>query len=71
MPHYYDPATGEMCFANALEAMRNGKRVRRKAWGNGPWLSYVMLEQLAYINVTSKDIIAKDWIELYDDSTTD
>lgn len=70
MPHFYDAATGEMCFGTALEAMRNGKRVRRKTWGNGPWVSYVMLEYLPYTNLTSQDIIAKDWVEIYDDPTT-
>lgn len=70
MPHFYDAATGEMCFGTALEAMRNGKRVRRKTWGNNTWVSYVMLEYLPYTNLTSQDIIAKDWVEIYDDPTT-
>jgi hypothetical protein len=66
---FYDAATGEMCFGVALESLRNGKRVRRKAWEHGWFISYVMLEIAPMTNLTSKDIIAKDWVELYDDPT--
>ena len=68
---FYDPATGEMCFGVALEALRNGKRVRRKSWGAGWFISYVMLEIAPMTNLTSQDIIAKDWVEIYDEPSID
>ena len=63
---HYDAATGEMCFSVALEALRNGKRIRRNAWSGGWFISYVMLEAAPMTNLTSTDIIAKDWVEIYD-----
>lgn len=69
MPHFYDAATGQMCFGTALEAMRNGKRIRRKAWSAGWFVSKVMLDMCPYMNITSQDIMAQDWEELYDDPT--
>ena len=67
MKHFYDPSTGEMCFSMALLAMKDGKKIRRKAWNKSDFISINFLTHLAYCNLRSDDILANDWVEIYED----
>jgi hypothetical protein len=66
MKHFYDAATGEMCFSMALLAMKNGKKVRRKSWHGTDFISINFLMHLSYCNLRSDDILAIDWVEIYE-----
>ncbi len=68
----YDPATGEMCFSNALIEIKRGNRVARKEWVN-LWLyqydgqilvgdSLRPRERKVPWSPWTDEILAEDWV---------
>ena len=66
MKRSYDPATGEMCFSNALEALKQGKTIKRKGWNQSVSINIHTLRLLPFCNLRSEDILATDWVEDYE-----
>lgn len=72
----YDASTGEMCFANALQAIERGHKLYRAGWRTTG--VYVFIPRhMSFIAISSagsdsyyrkwtpdsEDLLAKDWLE--------
>lgn len=68
----YDPETGELCFAKALDEIKRGQRVTRAGWSQAQEVSLLNGDLMVRLNdeelfpwfPTQADLLAEDWIQL-------
>lgn len=68
----YDPTTGELCFAVALDELKRGQCVTRTSWSvahpvsltEGALMIRLSDEEFFPWFPTQADLLAEDWIQL-------
>lgn len=67
----YDPVTGHLCFAKAIDELKRGQRFTRVAWQEAQAVSLLAGVLTVHLNderfpwfPVQADLLAEDWIQL-------